>query len=689
VEHYLVIAVIAVAVIVALTSVGSRLGVAPPLVIIVVGVAISLLPAMDEPLSHFTVSGDVVLIGILPPLLYASAVSVPVVEFRRDLLAVGALAVALVVGTAVGLGLLLYQFLGRDPLNVPLFVCIALGAIMAPTDAVATSIVKRLGVPSRIVTLLDGESLLNDATSLVLLQAALAGLVVTKSGDFASGSVLTIAREFVVSAVLATAIGAVVGWLAVKLRARIANPAATTAASFIVPFVAFVPAETLHASGLVAVVVAGLVCNQLAAHHLPAAHRMNEEANWRTIEYLLEGAVFLLMGLQLRSFLESTPRSQVWLAVGLGGLCIVAAVACRGVFVTGLGVFLNRVTKRKIQRKERWETMGDAFGLDMADPDSWSVEDLWAVREAAQTPTAPGLDGIEAQRRRVLETLLQNRVTRPVVKAGRRLRDAAGGGNAARRARRFELLKSRLARYFADVNYLLREPMGPREGVLLVWAGMRGVVTLAAAQTLDWSIGHRSLLILIAFTVAAGSMLLQGGTLGWVAKALKLAGTEATPEGERADLDHVLGEAALAALHDPELCQKDGRPYDPRLIALLTLRLHITRLNDVALEDTAEEAAAEGIEEAAEGTAAAILERARRRLVGDSEDEDDDDEDILDTPDRKRQHRELRLVMLHAMREALLEARALGTYCHQTLSDALAVLDADEIGLELRARTVE
>jgi CPA1 family monovalent cation:H+ antiporter len=681
VEHYLIIAVVAVAAIVTMTTVGSRLGVAPPLVIIVVGVGISLLPVMDPVLSNFTVPGDVVLIGILPPLLYASAVSVPVVEFRRDLLAVGALAVVLVVGTAVGLGVLIYQFLGRAPLNVPLFVCIALGAIMAPTDAVATSIVKRLGVPSRIVTLLDGESLLNDATSLVLLKAALAGLVVTKGGDFASGSVLTIAREFLVSAAIATAVGAVVGWLAIKLRARIANPAATTAASFIVPFAAFVPAETLHASGLVAVVVAGLVANQLAAHHLPARHRMNEEANWRTLEYLLEGAVFLLMGLQLRGFVERTPQSQFWLALGLGGLCILAAAALRGVFVAALGAVLNRVTKRKLQRKERWETMGDAFGLDMADPGSWSADDLAAVRMAAQTPAAPGLDGIEAQRRRALESLLQNRVTRPMVKAGRRLRDVAGGGHEARRARRFELLKARLARYFADVNYLLREPMGPREGVLLVWAGMRGVVTLAAAQSLDLSVPHRSLLILIAFTVAAGSMLLQGGTLAWVARALKLAGKDATPAGERADLDHILGEAALAALHDPDLCQKDGTPYDARLLALLTLRLHITRLDDVPLEDTPGDADGD--------SAAAILERARRHLVGDSEDENDDDEAILDTADRKRQHRELRLVMLHAMREAVLEARALGTYCHQTLSDALAVLDADEISLELRARTVD
>jgi CPA1 family monovalent cation:H+ antiporter len=701
------VAVVAIAAIVALTSVGSKLGVAPPLVLILVGIGISLLPIMGE----IRVPGDVILIGVLPPLLYASAVSVPVVEFRRDLVAVGGLAVVLVVGTALALGAALHLFLPA----VPFTICVALGAIISPTDAVATTIVKRLGVPSRIVTMLDGESLLNDATALVLLRA-------TTAGTAAGLSFVDISLEFVTSAVIATVVGAVVGWVAVRVRQYVHNPAANTAVSFIIPFVAYAPAEFMEASGLVATVVAGLVSNQLAPHRLAAQHRINESANWHTAEYLLEGAVFLLMGLQLKALLHdaSDEGDSLWLALGLGVMCIVGAVVVRAAFVALLGLVLNRITRRKAKVKERWETVGDALGVDLEKPDTWSTGDISAVRLAAQSGF-PGVgQDIDRRRQQAVDRLRSGPLGRPV--------------SDAQRSRRVERLKTGVQRYIADVNYLLREPLGLQEGTLLVWAGMRGVVTLAAAQTLSGRVAHDNLLILIAFTVATGSMLIQGGTLGWVAKALKLAGRDTVPEGEQHALDHDLGEAALHALNDPELRQKSGAPYDPRIIALITLRLHMTRLDDLAQARTTisadkatvaaveEETAEEIVHDVSElvdpeitlgpGSAATpvdpeaalkapcgahdqanplaqVVERARQRLVGDAEDENDTDEEALDTADRKRQHRELRLVALHAMREALLEARALGVYSHKTLSSALRVIDADEVGLELRAESLE
>jgi CPA1 family monovalent cation:H+ antiporter len=200
------------------------------------------------------------------------------------------------------------------------------------------------------------------------------------------------------------------------------------------------------------------------------------------------------------------------------------------------------------------------------------------------------------------------------------------------------------------------------------------------------------MLILIAFTAAAGSLLIQGGTLAWLATRLGLAGLDTVPEGERQALDQALGEAAITALHDPTLRQPSGEAYDPRILALVTLRLGVTRLEAMSdeagdLGETWAEDDPSAVAPASPPDLAETLEQARRRLVGD--DDDPGDEATLDTVARKRQHRELRMVTLEAMREALLEARALGAYSHTSLSDALAVLDAEEIGLELRARTLD
>jgi CPA1 family monovalent cation:H+ antiporter len=271
---------------------------------------------------------------------------------------------------------------------------------------------------------------------------------------------------------------------------------------------------------------------------------------------------------------------------------------------------------------------------------------------------------------------------------------------------------------------------------------MRGVVTLAAAQTLPVGTPQRALLILIAFTVAAGSMLLQGGTLGWVARRLDLVGHDAAPEGEQTALDQTLGEAALKALAQPNLRRPNGEPYDPHVIALLKLRLMVTQLHDstwgeaaepgtdtsmadttttkVAANDPVPDAPADQADVAEPATsvpeaspaeagvptatvtaapdstpdpartpfaaaAAAVWSQASEELIGGEA----DDESTLDTVEHKRQYSELRLVSLRAKREALLEARALGTYSYRTLSAAMAVLDADEISLELRTRTHE
>jgi CPA1 family monovalent cation:H+ antiporter len=753
----LIIGVGAVIAIVAVTSLGSKVGIAPPLILIGLGIALSFLPD----LSSLEVGPSWILVGILPPLLYASAVSVPVVEFRRDLVAIGGLAIVLVVGTAVVLGFVVHALIP----GVPLPIGIALGAILSPTDAVATTIVKRLGVPSRIITMLDGESLLNDATALVLLRSAIAASAVGLN-------FVDVTVDFLRAAFIAAIVGALVGWLGVRVRSHIHNVAASTSVSFLIPFVAYVPSEELHASGLVAVVVAGLVSNLMSPHRLDAQVRMNESANWKTVEFLLEGAVFLLMGVQFRHLVTKvqTSHNSVALAFGLGALAIVIAIAVRAVFMTGLVAYLRRRTQRKVRRQERLSTVGDALGLDMAEPSSWSVDDLIALRLANQPSPGPGGPSVgplssalapsnsrpARRRRRQIERRRQaeERQQRgggpggpgPV---GSRLQDSAHRRRSKQLSRRLEALKTGITRYFADIDYLLREDIRPREGTMLVWAGMRGVVTLAAAQTLPVNTPHRALLILVAFTVAAGSMLLQGGTLSWVARRLDLVGRDIAPEGEQAALDQALGEAALAALDDPKLHRPNGEPFDPRLIALLKLSLVVRQLEhdglieeattnlsngqDTPAADADEPTAGAGtVDATADETttnettanetttnettadaetnrgpappddhpdtagaetsqALAVWSHASRLLLGDDETDSDNDEAeaTLDTLERKRQYRELRHVSLQAKREALLEARAVGTYSYRTLSAAMAVLDADEISLDLRARTHE
>lgn len=357
-----------------------------------------------------------------------------------------------------------------------------MGAILSPTDAVATTIGKRLGVPSRVGVILQGESLFNDATALVLLRSAIAATA-------AAVSLWEVVLEFLWAALAAAAIGAVVGWIGVRLRKFIHEPGAATAISLLLPFVAFVPAELIEASGLVACVAAGLVAAHLGPKHIDARQRLSDRANWHTVEFLLEGAVFLGMGLELYALIVEVraDHGSLWLAAGVAGLALLTVLILRGGF---LAVLLQRTHAKANRMAELTERMQADEGAHL--------------------------------RARWENT--------------RRLRAKVGKQD----------LRVRLKRYFADSHYLMVQSLGLKEGTLLTWAGMRGVVTLAAAQTLPWGTPHRSLLIVIAFFIAAGSLLLQGGTLGPVIKGLGLAGQSAAPEGELTRLRQELAEEAEA-----------------------------------------------------------------------------------------------------------------------------------------------
>jgi monovalent cation/hydrogen antiporter len=620
----MLVAVAAVVVIITVTALAPRAGVAAPLVLVLIGVVVSVLPATPA----IEIDPELILAGVLPALLYAAAASFPAVDFRRDLTAIGGMSVLLVVLSAVILGAV---FAAVVP-GIGLAAGIALGAIVSPTDAVATSIIKKLGAPPRVVVMLDGESLLNDATSLVLLRSAIAATA-------ASVSVWSVVGDFLQAVLLAVACGVVVGRAGLWVRERLRNAALSTAASFVVPFAAYAPAEALGASGIVAAVAAGLVTSALAARHLRPQDRLFEESNWRTVEVLLEGGLFLVMGLQLFALVEDVrdQHGSLTLALGVAAIAAVGVVLVRTAFVLPLLTMLERRRRRAEQvrgvmraMRTRWDTHR-AAGENGAPP----VEAVVAAYEAS-LPAEMG----ERRRSRAV------RLVRRRVEAERqRLADDADAGGRPRaesvpaRVGRFQ---RRVRRRVADVDYLTSAPLGPREGAVLVWAGMRGVVTLAAAQTLPADFPQRSLLVLVAFGVAAGTLLVQGATLPWLVRRLGLAGSTSPrlAEGVRG-LRAVHDTASRDMLDDPDLRRPDGTPYAPDVVA---------RVRDIVLREREEQ-----IEE----------ESTPEELAA--------------------QFFELRLATITAQRAALLEARSEGTYDSALLQRALDLLDAEQIAVEMRA----
>jgi NhaP-type Na+/H+ or K+/H+ antiporter len=564
----LLIVVLGVVIVAVVTALGRRLNIAGPLVLVAIGLLLAILPFVPniEPIDP-----EWILVGVLPPLLYSSAVQLPAIEFRRDFAPIAGLSVLLVVGSAVLLG---FFFSWAIPgLSLP--VGIALGAILSPTDAVATSIVKRMGISPRVVTLLEGESLLNDATALVLLRTA----TVAIAGGFALGdTVLT----FFWGVLIAIVIGAVIGFINLRVRAWIANSAANTALSFVVPFIAYLPTEHLGGSGLVAAVVAGIVTGQGSARWFTPDQRLSDEINWRTVELVLEGGVFLVMGLELSDVVTQNlaEHDGLWHGTWLALVALMIVILARAVYVTVL-IWGQGIRARRFDRVD-FEEIGTR------------------------------LDDIEAGRA-----------------------PARGVRNPEHVGRRVSAVRRRMQRMTTDLDYYRASPLGWKHGTIIVWAGMRGVVTLAAAQTLPRDTDHRPLLIFIAFMVAVVSLLLQGFTLPGVVRLLRIPVTPSgpTPE-EQGRLDLELRAAAASALQDPALTRRDGEPFSPL-----------------------------------------IVETVGSRLLDPPDD---------DTTAKTREVLELRLVLIEAMRRHLVDVGSSGSFSTAALRHALAELDADQLSLELR-----
>lgn len=547
----LIIAVGGLLLVAAASAFAPRLHVAAPLLLVVAGIAISLLPFV--PAVH--VNPEWIIAGVLPPLLYSTSVSMPAMNFRREFNAIGGLSVVLVVISSVVLGI----FFALIIPGLGIWWGIALGAIVSPTDAVATAIVKRVGVSGRVVSVLEGESLLNDATALVLLRSAIAGTA-------ASITFWGVLGTFVYAVVVAGVLGYAVGRLNLWVRSKVSDATVNTVISFTVPFLASIPAELLGASGLVAAVVAGLVTGHGAARRLPPQHRQSDQQNWRMVELVLEGVIFLSMGLELFGIITEVQYRNDGLGpaivIAVGALILTLLV--RAAYVAPLLAGLARRARRFASARAR-------------------IDGMKRTREGARRTDDPG------------------RVAR---------------------------VATRTRRALADIDYLLAAPLGWREGGVLVWAGMRGAITLAAAQTLPAAAPDRAFLVLVAFVVAALSLLVQGGTLAMFVSWIKPAGPDV--ESQNAQRAELL--AMLTAI------EQEIRAANPPVVETPT---------DTAVD--------------------AVLPPSRAFAA------------------RKR----LTIEIIDAQRTALLDARDDGTFDADVLNNALDNLDADEISIELKGAPVE
>ncbi|MFJ4076962.1 cation:proton antiporter [Curtobacterium sp. NPDC089991] len=554
----LVVGVIALIAIAGAAVLGPRIGVAAPLVLVVVGIIASLLPFIPDA----EIEPEWILAGVLPPLLYSSAVSMPSMNFRREFGAISGLSVLLVVASSLVLGL----FFAWVVPGLGFWWGIALGAIVSPTDAVATSIVKQTSVSRRAISILDGESLLNDATALVLLRTA----IVAAAASFSFWGAL---GDFAGAVAIAVVIGWFVGWLNVFVRSRVPSAAVNTALSFAVPFVAAVPTEHFGGSGLVAAVVAGLFTGIVGPRKLPPGHRLSDAQNWQTIELVLEGAVFLTMGLELATILRDVQEDHSGigpaLLIAVGAL--VLTVLVRTAYVVPLLFALSAAAKRGERMQDRFAEM------HAGDRDAMSE----VIREH-----------------------------RP--------------GNRAPSERELDRFTTRVRRTLADIAYYTTAPLGWREGTAVVWAGMRGAVTVAAAQTLPTDTPERSLLVFVAFAVALLSLVVQGSTIGPLLRRI--------------------------AAPVPDTAAKDTEERG-RLLELMR-----TAAEQVPGTSEAGPRTREELEAADPAELRAWMGREKAR----------------------------RLAVLEAQRAAILDARDDGTFDAEVLESMLQNLDAEQIALELR-----
>ncbi|MFI8358994.1 Na+/H+ antiporter [Streptomyces sp. NPDC085612] len=387
----------------AIAGLARRTPVPAPLLLVAAGLAASYVPGVPE----YALDPHIVLPLLLPPLLHTAAVDSSYLDMRANIRPIAMLSVGYVLFATLVVGYAAYLVV--PGLSLP--VALVLGAVIAPPDAVAaTAIARRLGLPNRMTTILQGESLVNDATAITAYKVALAAAVGVSAG-WAGGI-----AEFLLASVGGIGVGLLLMVPIHQLRKRLKEPLLQNTLSLLIPFVAYAAAERVHASGVLAVVVVALYLGH-RNWQVDFATRLQEEAVWKMVAFILESVVFALIGLQLPVVLlglgEYEGAAAAWYAVAV----FLVVVVARFVWVFP-ATFVPRMLSPRIRARE------------------------------------PGTDW--------------------------------------------------------------------KAPVIVGWAGMRGVVSLAIAFSVPMTVPHRNLILFLTFTTVIGTLVIQGLTLPPLIKVLKL-----------------------------------------------------------------------------------------------------------------------------------------------------------------------
>ena len=443
------------AVVSGLATIADKIRIPYPILLVLTGLALAFVP--PDVLPRYDLDPEIVFVLFLPPLLFASAFFTSWRDFKRNLRPIGLLAVGLVLFTVVAVAAVAHYVV--EGLSWP--AAFVLGGIVSPTDAIAaTAIAQRLGVPRRIVTLLEGESLLNDATGIVAYRIAVGVATGTAFSIWGAG------LQFVVGAIGGIAVGIAVGWVVVKSFAQLNDTPVEIVVSLLAPFTAYLLAEELphivwhellgfdaepFFSGVLAAVAAGVYVGRTSPIIMSPTSRLEGGAVWNVVVFLLNGLAFILIGLQFPEILDGLGDD----GYGRGQLLFYAAAV-------SLAVILVRV--------------------------------LW-VFPATYLPRMA-----------------------------------------------FRIIRE-------------RDPAPPWQSVVVIaWAGMRGVISLAAALALPESIASRDLIIFLTFTVILATLVLQGLSLPFL---IRLLGLEDDGSVEREETYARIATADAALSRIDELSEEE------------------------------------------------------------------------------------------------------------------------------------
>jgi Na+/H+ antiporter len=297
-----------------LAGFGMRFDLPYPVVLVIGGLVLGLVPGLPAP----ELDPDLVFFAFLPPLLYAAAFRASAYELRANALPIGLLAIGLVLVTVVAVAAVAHWVAG-----LPWVAAFVLGAVLGPTDPVsATAIMRRLGAPTQIEAILEGEALVNDGTGLTAYKIALSAV------GAASLSAFDVFGQFVLISAGGVAIGLAVGWVFAHLRIAGQEPSIDVVLSVLTPFAAYVPAEKAGVSGVLAVVTAGVYVGSRSLELAAAGARLRTLAFWQASEFMLNSLLFLLIGLQLTRIVGDIDNSRV---VTLAGEAAAVAAVVIGV----------------------------------------------------------------------------------------------------------------------------------------------------------------------------------------------------------------------------------------------------------------------------------------------------------------------------------------------------------------------